>query len=111
MALPHVETELRTNNHDPHSSLFLNTEVWANCTNVQANVYYCVQAVGAITTYPGYGSTTATATQTFVPTAFTSVPFTNLTENYTTTNPVIPLANGTRKDCYEYESIVTLCIL
>lgn len=64
-------------------------------------MYYCVEPVGAISTYPGYGTTTAT--QTFVPTTCTSLPWVNITANYTTTNPVIPLANGTRTDCYKYD--------
>lgn len=79
--------------------------MWENCTNLEANVYYCVEAVGSISTYPGYGAT-ATATQPFVATSCTSLPWTNLTANYTTSNPVIPLAAGTRKDCYQYGPLV-----
>lgn len=82
-------------------SIFLNTEVWENCTNLEANVYYCVEPVGSISTYPGYGATT-TATSTFVPTNCTSLPYRDILAKYTTTEPFIPFANGTRKDCYAY---------
>lgn len=91
----------------PARSRFLNPEVWENCTNLQANVNYCVEPVGSISTYPGYGAT-ATATDPFIPTSFTPVPWVDIMANYSSANPVIPLANGTRTDCYRYDS---LCVV
>ena len=88
-------------------SRFLNPEVWENCTNLQANVYYCVQAVGSISTYPGYGAT-ATATQPFIPTNCTSLPWVDIKAYYKSLYPVIPFANDTRTDCYQYGC---LCIV
>ncbi|KAF5874875.1 uncharacterized protein Bfra_003324 [Botrytis fragariae] len=81
--------------------LFLNPEVWANCTNLWAGSYYCVEPVGYISTYPGYGQTTTTVPFSQTPT--TTMPYIgSLFGNYTTSDPVIPLANGTRIDCYGY---------
>jgi hypothetical protein len=63
-------------------------------------VYYCVAPVGYIITYPGYdGSATRPP---FEETPSTPVPFPdNPWENYTSNNPAIPMAKGTRVDCYK----------
>ncbi len=80
---------------------FLNPEIWANCTNLLADTYYCVEPVGYISTYPGYGATTTTSP--FNKTAATALPNVgNILANYTNTQPVILIANSTRLDCYEY---------
>ncbi|KAJ5139216.1 uncharacterized protein N7515_004064 [Penicillium bovifimosum] len=83
--------------------LFLNPEINEKCTNLQLGVYYCVQAVGYITTYPGYGGTSDDYTKV----SMTAVPSSVLRPDYpgalpNNSYPVIPLANGTRKDCYDY---------
>jgi hypothetical protein len=77
----------------------LNPEVWPNCTNLYLNSYYCVEAVGYISTYPGYLTTSTTSA--LNQTSATSLPSSNgnpLT-NFTTSAQLIPLANGTRFDC------------
>ncbi|OJJ84358.1 LysM peptidoglycan-binding domain-containing protein [Aspergillus glaucus CBS 516.65] len=83
--------------------LFLNPELKKDCTNLQKDVYYCVQAVGYITTYSGHAGST---TDNFNKVSMTSVPSSAARPNYfsgsyTGSNPVIPIANDTRKDCYE----------
>lgn len=83
------------------SSLFLNTDVWANCTNLWLDAYYCVEPVGYISTYPGYGG--SPTTEPFVPTNATSLPdIGNGWANFTETQPTIPIANQTRVDCSSY---------
>ncbi|PNP85446.1 hypothetical protein FNYG_01275 [Fusarium nygamai] len=82
--------------------LFLNPELFDNCTNLLADVYYCVQPVGYISTYPGYnGSSTQPPIQ---PVSATSIPFQNPFEqkDNKSDSQLIPLANGTRRDCYKY---------
>ncbi|KAJ5175399.1 uncharacterized protein N7482_001276 [Penicillium canariense] len=80
--------------------LFLNPEVFTNCTNLQKDVYYCVEPVGYISTYPGYGGST-TGIPAFTRISMTDVPFP--TRSYISGGyPVIPIANGTRTDCMEY---------
>ncbi|KAL2867795.1 LysM peptidoglycan-binding domain-containing protein [Aspergillus lucknowensis] len=86
-------------------SVSKNPQVWENCTNLMRDYYYCVKPVGYITTYPGYGSSATTD-------PFEPIPCTPLPDpgpgnrdpfaNYPSTFPVIPLANGTRRDCYHY---------
>ncbi|KAL6229363.1 hypothetical protein BDW75DRAFT_249828 [Aspergillus navahoensis] len=80
-------------------SLFLNPQVWDNCTNLMRDYYYCVRPVGYITTYPGYGG--SATTEPFVQTPSTPVPE-NPLANYSSSQPVIPIANKTRLDCYDY---------
>ncbi|CAM1509828.1 Fc.00g001630.m01.CDS01 [Cosmosporella sp. VM-42] len=80
--------------------LFLNPEVWENCTNLLTDYNYCVQPVGQITTYPGYGG--SKTSRPFKPSNFTSVPYSDALSKYSSTEPVIPIANGTRLDCYSY---------
>ncbi|KAK6222736.1 hypothetical protein LQW54_000917 [Pestalotiopsis sp. IQ-011] len=81
--------------------LFLNPEVWTNCTNLLADYYYCVEAVGYLSTYAGHGGTTTTSV--FNQTAATAVPYVgNLLANCSSSQPTIPYANGTRNDCYSY---------
>ncbi|KAH8655300.1 hypothetical protein BX600DRAFT_525233 [Xylariales sp. PMI_506] len=80
--------------------LCLNTQVWTNCTNLLYGFYYCVEPVGSITDYAA--CSTATTTAPFDQTSATSLPYTDLLANYTSTDDIIPLANGTRTDCYEY---------
>jgi hypothetical protein len=60
-----------------------------------------VEAVGYISTYPGYGATTTTSA--FNQTSATALPNVgDILANYTSTQPVIPIANDTRVDCYSY---------
>lgn len=71
--------------------------------NLQANVHYCVKAVGSISTYPGYGATTL-AIQAFTPTDCTALLWRDIMDNYTT-DLMNPPAEGTRPDCYQYGRI------
>ncbi|KAI0123660.1 muramidase [Xylariales sp. AK1849] len=79
--------------------LFLNPEVWDNCTNLWANTSYCVAPVGYISTYSGYS--TPTATFSITPESSTAIawydPFAS-----DGTAPDVPLANSTRTDCWDY---------
>lgn len=82
-------------------SLFLNPEVFTNCTNLQKNVYYCVKPVGYIPTYPSYGGS-ATSTPVLSPISMTDAPFpTHLLDSGGDADAVIPVANDSRKDCTE----------
>lgn len=86
---------------DLEDFIFLNPELWDNCTNLEAEYYYCVEAVGAISTYSGYAPTATTSA--FNQTACTTLPnIGNPLANFTSNEPSIPLANGTRVDCYSY---------
>ncbi|KAJ6094428.1 hypothetical protein N7467_001941 [Penicillium canescens] len=78
--------------------LFLNPELFQNCTNLLADTYYCVQPVGYIATYSGYGAS-STSTVPFDETPSTSLPSQAPHAWPTGSSPVIPLANGTRTDC------------
>ncbi|KKP02189.1 LysM domain-containing protein [Trichoderma harzianum] len=81
--------------------IFLNSEVWSNCANLELGYYYCVQPVGYISTYPGY-EPRATAPL-FNQTPTTSLPkIGNPLANWPVNDSIIPIANNTRKDCYDY---------
>ncbi|OAA37699.1 Peptidoglycan-binding lysin domain protein [Cordyceps fumosorosea ARSEF 2679] len=76
--------------------------VYENCTNLLAGVYYCVEAVGHVSDYPGYGDLTSRGAP-INPICATPLPQNGpLLGNLTNEEPIIPLANGTRKDCYGY---------
>lgn len=62
--------------------------------------YYCVKPVGYISTYAGYGGAGATSTTPFNQTASTPLPDSGTQTNYTSSYPIIPIANDTRVDCY-----------
>lgn len=83
--------------------IFLNPEIWENCTNLMKDYYYCVQPVGTITTYSGHPESTTTIP--FVETSATAAPYIDILANYTTNVTTVPLANGSRLDCYEYTYI------
>ncbi|CEL11919.1 hypothetical protein ASPCAL15013 [Aspergillus calidoustus] len=88
--------------------LFLNPEVDGNCTNLYKDYSYCVQPVGKIETYPGYGGSTTTPSPTVLYVtrmAWSDLPIaTNLTSWVPIVTPVTaPLAKRTRRDCEEYE--------
>ncbi|KAJ9156077.1 carbohydrate-binding module family 50 protein [Pleurostoma richardsiae] len=82
--------------------LFLNPEVWSNCTNLWADTSYCVAPVGAISTYSGY--TTPTSTFSITPESSTPISWYDpFASNGTSEAAVsIPLANNTRTDCWDY---------
>ncbi len=83
--------------------MFLNPELTEACTNLQKDVYYCVQAVADIKTYSGHIGSTPDR---FTKVSMTSVPPSASRPDYASalknnSSPVIPLASDTRKDCYE----------
>ncbi|KAF5626370.1 peptidoglycan-binding lysin domain protein [Fusarium tjaetaba] len=83
--------------------LFLNPELFDNCTNLLADVYYCVQPVGYISTYPGYdGSSTRPPIK---PVSATMLPNPDRPAKTNSSNiQIIPIANGTRLDCYKSDN-------
>lgn len=84
-------------------SLFLNQHVWENCTNVWAEYHYCVRPVGYLSTYPGY--LPPTSTKEFVETPTTDLPDSrdrDFWSYFTRSEPPIPIAEGTRLDCWRY---------
>ncbi|KAL2787767.1 hypothetical protein BJX66DRAFT_340850 [Aspergillus keveii] len=75
--------------------LFLNPQVWENCTNLMRDYYYCVRPVGYIMTYPGYGGSTTTE-------PFEQAPSTPLPKdpvaNYPSSWLIIPIATRTKRE-------------
>ncbi|KAI1448974.1 carbohydrate-binding module family 50 protein [Annulohypoxylon stygium] len=82
--------------------LFLNPDLYENCTNLYAYESYCIQPVGDINTYSGKPG--------WRPTDITSVPFTSAVPATAanTTTPIaqlptsLPIDTGSRDDCYRY---------
>lgn len=84
----------------------MNPQVDTACSNLWLGYYYCIQPVGTITTYPGYGGVTTTvetSTITWVTPSMTTLLSNSSSTNYTSDYPVIPLADDTRVDCETYE--------
>ncbi|KAJ5256307.1 LysM domain-containing protein [Penicillium chrysogenum] len=71
---------------------------------LQKDVYYCVQAVGDITTYSGHAGSTSDrfskVSMTSVPSSASRPDFAGALKNNSI--PAIPLAKDSRKDCYDY---------
>ncbi|KAF7184584.1 hypothetical protein CNMCM7691_005768 [Aspergillus felis] len=82
---------------------FLNPEVDnQNCTNLLAGYSYCVQAVGDITTYAGYG-----CLATGPVTTDTSWAWPTYTTNITAVPTPLPLATGTLANCSAYTEYIS----
>ncbi|KAF7853632.1 hypothetical protein EAF04_010623 [Stromatinia cepivora] len=101
---------------------FLNPMVNSTCGNLWTDTYYCVEAVGNIATYSGYGGTSTTKNpcsqikapaSCFVTTYATTTPFTwpavgNITTTASALSPNLiptsnlPLAPGTSGSCGQY---------
>jgi hypothetical protein len=86
---------------------FLNPNVNSQCTNLFIGIAYCVQAVGAITTYSGYPASMAantTALYTLTSETFTMDSWTTITPTSPafTATPTNPLAPGTWINCSLY---------
>ncbi|KAF5587789.1 muramidase [Fusarium subglutinans] len=77
--------------------IFLNPMIWQNCTNLWLRTSYCVAPVGDIADYLGYGP--EEDEWTIEPQESTEVPY---WEKFPRDGPYVPLANGTREDCWEY---------
>ncbi|KAL5330732.1 hypothetical protein ACEPPN_000252 [Leptodophora sp. 'Broadleaf-Isolate-01'] len=80
---------------------FLNPEINANCTNLDLGIAYCVQAVGSISTYSGYPTTTPIYTLTSLSYATTTVNFSTVA-NVATPIVALSTAPGTISDCSAY---------
>jgi hypothetical protein len=83
----------------------LNPSVNAACTNLWLGYSYCVVPVGSMASYPGYTGTEVLP-QTgpaFTPQPGKPVPW-NMPNRYEPSSryPTIPIANGTRGDCWTY---------
>jgi hypothetical protein len=63
--------------------IFLNPTIGQNCTNLSLGTSYCVAPVGDIVEYPGY-----------IMDEYKWMSFRD--------GPYVPIANGTREDCWEY---------
>ncbi|KAL3486616.1 hypothetical protein BJX62DRAFT_241846 [Aspergillus germanicus] len=81
-------------------SLFLNFNAWDNCTNPWLDYSHCVQAVGNISTYPGYLGGPSPILPHFTPEPSTSIPWSAIPTKESLLG--IPLANETRIDCWNY---------
>ncbi|KAA8652732.1 uncharacterized protein ATNIH1004_001637 [Aspergillus tanneri] len=96
---------------------FLNPEVKkANCTNLQPGSSYCVQAVGDIATYTGYGGKTDPCMTIPIPisclatgpvTTDTAWTFPTYTTTKTPQTTSLPLAPGTLTNCSAYAEYLT----
>ncbi|RSL71249.1 hypothetical protein CEP51_012088 [Fusarium floridanum] len=81
--------------------IFLNPMVWENCTNLWLNTSYCVAPVGSISEYPGYGPEKPTFD--FEPVDIVFLPWEDPWEEWRNRQKLVPLATGTRKDCWNYD--------
>jgi hypothetical protein len=91
---------------------FLNPFIDANCSNLLLDTAYCIQAVGTITTYPGYPTTPAgniTQPYTLPPETFTTETWVTVTPTVDTIPPPTAraLAPGTWSNCSQYKDGVT----
>lgn len=82
---------------------FLNPEINANCTNLLLGLAYCVQAVGTISTYSGYPTTSQyiTLTSTSYSTAASTALV--LPGRLTTSTTQYPTASGVVASCSVYQ--------
>jgi len=86
---------------------FLNPELNTECTNLLLGLSYCVKAVGDISTYSGYPS----SSQAY---SLTSMAFSTTTYTYSgvpaKTTPIIslPTASGTTPNCVDYVDYVAV---
>lgn len=88
---------------------FLNPELSRNCSNLEVGEAYCVQAVGTITTYPGYPKTVPRiiVTPATFPSVYMGIPTTTSDPGYTATYSYLPTASGTVNNCTEYRNYDT----
>ncbi|SPJ91020.1 uncharacterized protein FTOL_13422 [Fusarium torulosum] len=77
--------------------IFLNPMVWENCTNLWLWTSYCVAPVRDLVDYPGYIHDEYEWT--IEPEETTQVPEWDM---FLRDGPYVPIANGTREDCWEY---------
>lgn len=97
------------NNIAPDNFNFLNPGLNSTCGNLELNAAYCVQAVGDISTYSGYPTTS-------LPYALTSMQFTTTSAPTLPKAPppsvtsIVPLptAPGTVSNCKDYIEYVTI---
>ncbi|KOC07375.1 hypothetical protein AFLA70_31g004611 [Aspergillus flavus AF70] len=93
-------TDIAANAGIPYEEwLFLNPDVFANCTNLWDGYAYCVGAVGNVATYSGW-TVTAAPTTSFTRPAST-------TETWTPgPTYILPHAPGTLQDCAVYRDAI-----
>lgn len=85
---------------------FLNPEINANCTNLLLGLAYCVQAVGDISTYSGYPSSSKIYTLTSLTYTTTTSTLPPAAPASTTAFTALPTAPGTVSDCKAYAEYV-----
>ncbi|KAJ5175095.1 uncharacterized protein N7482_000972 [Penicillium canariense] len=89
--------------------LFLNPELFQNCTNLLADTYYCVQPVGYIATYSGYRES-STSTVPFDETSSTSLPsqppMIELSATGTGVTTPYPVQTGMVATCDEFYKVI-----
>jgi hypothetical protein len=83
---------------------FLNPEIDANCTNLGLGEAYCIAAVGDISTYSSYPTTTPlfTVTTASFPSVNTSIPAATSNPGYIYIPRYLPTAPGTLSGCKFY---------
>jgi LysM repeat protein len=81
--------------------IFLNPEVNVNCTNLWLDYNYCIAPVGNIRSYPGYPKP-PTSTFSITPMAVTQIPWRPITNKSNTSYAIVPIAAGSRTDCWNY---------
>lgn len=80
--------------------IFLNPMIWENCTNLWFDTSYCVAPVGSIRDYPGY--LPPPVSYDFEPERNEQIPFQDPLEKYEEHKKKVPIAKGTRPDCWTY---------
>ncbi|RPA81151.1 hypothetical protein BJ508DRAFT_306879 [Ascobolus immersus RN42] len=82
---------------------FLNPDINKNCTNLWLKYYYCVRPVGDIASYPGH-PLGKKQKQPIMPDPAKVMPkdAPDILKDYITRDSIIPLARGTRLDCFDY---------
>lgn len=86
---------------------FLNPQINANCTNLLLGLAYCVQAVGDISTYSGYPSSSKLYTLTSLMYTTTTSILPAVPASTTALTP-LPTAPGTVLDCQAYVEYVAV---
>ncbi|EGX92283.1 LysM domain protein, putative [Cordyceps militaris CM01] len=80
--------------------VFLNPEASNDCKAIKQGYYYCVQPVGRIEDYPGYGQRSLPP---FTPIPVkTTIRVNSGSSSSPSAQAAVPTASGTRVDCYRY---------
>ncbi|PSK56663.1 hypothetical protein B9Z65_6287 [Elsinoe australis] len=83
---------------------FLNPSIDGNCTNLLLDIAYCVQAVGTITTYSGYPTTSQWITLPPRSTRISATATKTVYSGIVPTKSQMPIVSGTKEDCAIYRN-------